>query len=118
MSAASFDLVPNFFVSFLSLFRSGQGPRAETRVPKFSSGIIPHIHYALTFFGALVLLFRCSRFGTQDLPVPNMDNFSRGLHSIMLLARNWSFSVELDLMPARRHTPGYFISSFLLLSST
>ena len=118
MSAASFDLVPNFLVSFLSLFRSGLGPSAETRLPKFLSGIIPYFHHALTFFGALVLLIRSSRFGTRDLPVPNMDNFSRGLQSIMLLARNWSFSVELDLMLARRHTPGYFISTFLLLSST
>ena len=118
MSAASFDLVPNFFVSFLSLFRSGLGPSAETRLPKFLSGIIPYIHYALTFFGTLVLNFRCSRFSTQDLPGPKMDNFSRGLHSIMLVARNWSFSVELDLMLARRQTPGYFISTFLLLSST
>ena len=46
--------------------KTGQGTSAKTRVQK--SGIIPHDHQELPFFGPFVLLFWHSRFGAWDKP--------------------------------------------------
>ena len=75
----------------------GLGPSTETRVPKFSSGIIPCIHQAL--------LFWCSRFAISALGTSpkyptrlTLEKKIRGLITIGFLISDWSGNLNIRLV--------------------